>query len=638
MPRRPADRLDRLHCAAFVTGEAQPRDVPMLPALIRQLCLALVLASLAATAGCTLSRERVRRADATILAQQDSALSCVAPDACAARSPYRKLYQAAVEATAHGKPAHYANLLDTGADSLALRVHLIRSARRSIDLQTFIFAEDDVGYLVLDELVKAARRGVRVRVLADQLFSIDDDTLLARLARAHANFELRLYNPAFDKAATPPLEFAANILCCFFRFNQRMHNKLLLIDDETGIAGGRNYENRYFDWDEEFDYRDRDVLVTGPMAGRQMHASFEAFWSHERTRPMARLKDVNRRVLSPREPPAGPWSTPHWQRPERVAALSAQADDLAWIASHYADTALRVGQIDYFSDSPDKPLEPNNRADQELTRHIISLLEQAQREIVMQTPYLVISRPARKVFRELRQRHPSMRVIVSTNSLAATDAFYVYALSHKYKKRYIKDFHFEIHEFKPFPADVADMIIGYATLAGGERDDGYRKFDKTPLKRAGVRVGLHAKSIVIDGAVTLIGSHNFDPRSDNYNTESGFIIHDVPFAQALRASILRDAAPQNAWTIAKRPRPVFFERINNAISDFSTALPLFDFWPFRYATSFELKPGCEPRRASAPDFYDCYEDVGDFPEVDLPLKTIYTRIVTAFGAGLVGIL
>ena len=610
----------------------------MPPSLIRPLRLSVVLVLAVLLAACTLSRERVRQADATIARQQDMALSCTAQDACADDSPYRRLYAKASAETAAGTPAHYANMLDTGADSLALRVHLIRSAHHSIDIQTFIFAEDDAGFFVLDELIKAARRGVHVRVLADQLFSIDDDTLLARLARAHANFEIRLYNPAFDKAATPPLEFAANILCCFFRFNQRMHNKLLLIDGETGIAGGRNYENRYFDWDEEFDYRDRDILVTGPVAGAQMRTSFEAFWAHERTRTMAQLKDVNRRVLSKREAPAGPWTTPVWTRPDRVAAVSAQADDIGWITAHFVDAALHVGKVDYFSDSPNKPLEPNNREDQALTRHIISLLEGAQGEIVMQTPYLVISPPARKVFRALRQRNPTMRVIVSTNSLAATDAFYVYALSHKYKKRYIKDFHFEIHEFKPFPADVAQMIIGYEALAGGDTTNRYRKFDKTPLKRGGVRVGLHAKSIVIDGRITLVGSHNFDPRSDNYNTESGFIIHDVAFAQALRRSILRDAEPRNAWTIAKRPRPVFFERINNAISDFSTALPLFDFWPFRYATSFELKDGCEPRRTTDPDFYDCYEDVGDFPEVDLPLKTIYTRIVTAFGAGLVGIL
>jgi len=300
---------------------------------------------------------------------------------------------------------------------------------------------------------------------------------------------------------------------------------------------------------------------------------------------------------------------------------------------------FHVAQVDYFSDSPNKPLEPENPADKALTRLIIDLLDGARHEIVLQTPYLVISRPARRVFRGLREREPGLRVIVSTNSLAATDAFYVYALSHKYKKRYIKHLGFEIHEFKPFPGDAEQMISGYASLSGKGAEPMQSDYTPVPLHPGDrPRIGLHAKSIVIDGRISLIGSHNFDPRSDNYNTESGFIIHDAPFAVALRRSILRDTEPQNAWVIARRPRPVLVERINNAITDFSTALPLFDFWPFRYATSFELKPGCTPRRTIDPDFYDCYEPVGDFPGVNLPLKGIYTRIVTAFGAGLVGIL
>jgi phosphatidylserine/phosphatidylglycerophosphate/cardiolipin synthase-like enzyme len=136
----------------------------------------------------------------------------------------------------------------------------------------------------------------------------------------------------------------------------------------------------------------------------------------------------------------------------------------------------------------------------------------------------------------------------------------------------------------------------------------------------------------------MIGSHNFDPRSDYYNTESGFIIHDRDFASALHASILRDSEAGNSWTIARRPRSGFLSRLNNSISDFSSALPLFDLWPFRYASSYELKAGCAPLAPSDPHFYDCYDDVGDFPEVSLPLKTIYTRIVTAFGAGLHSIL
>jgi cardiolipin synthase C len=587
--------------------------------------------------GCSLSRERVRRADAVIEQLRDHELSCTQADHCAADSPYHEIYQESLHAPG---PHHFVTLLDHGADALALRLHLVRSARTSIEVQTFIFSADDAGYLFLDELIRAARRGVRVRVIADQLFSLGDYTLLARLARAHANFELRLYNPAFDDGATQPLEFAANLLCCFFQFNQRMHNKLLLVDGETGIAGGRNYEDRYFDWDPEFDYRDRDVAVTGAVAGKAMQASFEQFWTHKRTRSMAQLKDVNRRLLQISREPAPPWNTPAWTRPDRVAAISRQADDGNWIVSRFVSHGFRVAKVDYFSDSPNKPLEPENPADKALTKHIIDLLDDAKHEIVLQTPYLVISRPARRIFRDLRERVPELRVIVSTNSLAATDAFYVYALSHKYKKRYIKHLGFEIHELKPFPADAAQMIQDYPRYAGVAADPPQSDFTPAPVdgEQKGPRIGLHAKSIVIDGRISLIGSHNFDPRSDNYNTESGFIIHDEAFAQALRASVLRDTEPQNAWVIARRPRPLLVERINNAINDFSTALPLFDFWPFRYATSFELKPGCAPMRTNDPHFYDCYEAVGDFPGVNLPLKSIYTRIVTAFGAGLVGIL
>ena len=106
----------------------------------------------------------------------------------------------------------------------------------------------------------------------------------------------------------------------------------------------------------------------------------------------------------------------------------------------------------------------------------------------------------------------------------------------------------------------------------------------------------------------------------------------------MRASILRDCAPGNAWTIARRQGTNWLSRLNRAIGDFSARLPLFDLWPYRYASSFELKPGCKPLPPDAPGCYDCHTDVGDFPQVDLPLKTIYTRSVTAFGASLHSIL
>jgi len=591
---------------------------------------------------CAVDPLNARRAAATAAAAQDRAPTCAGADACAADSPYRELASRAQAQSTPAAPVHYVNLLEQGADALALRVHLIRSARRSIEIQTFIFAEDDAGYLIIDELVKAARRGVNVRIIVDQLFSLDDPTFYATLARAHANFELRVYNPTFHKASTPPFEFAAGVLCCFLKVNQRMHNKLLLIDDAIGIAGGRNYENRYYDWDSEFDYRDRDVLVAGPAAA-QMHDSFEAFWNYRGTAALSRLRDVGADILAAGIS-APPYTVHAYRDAERVAALGRKADDAEFIRTQFVERALRVGHVDYFADAPGKPQQDDEHPpENELGQRIMALVAGARSRIVLQTPYLVLSGTARDVFGTLHKTQPGVRVVVSTNSLATTDAFYVYALSYKYKKRYLK-LGFEIHEFKPFPAEAADLVTDYATLGAGDTTAaghdvaGYQKFGPTPLNRAGVRVGLHAKSMVIDSHIVVIGSHNFDPRSDLYNTESGFIIDDAALASAVEDAILRDAAAGNSWVIARQPREQPWRGINNAIAEFSAALPLFDIWPFRYATSYELNPGCPPSVPGANDFYACHTDVGDFPEVDLPMKTIYTRTVTAFGAGLISIM
>jgi len=597
----------------------------------------LIVLILLACSGCGLNRQLARQADAVVAHTRPADSTCQRDDHCAIDTPYRELVVAARAASRIDAPAHYVNVLERGEDALLLRIHLIRAARRSIDIQTFIWAEDDAGWLVLDELLKAARRGVKVRVLVDQLFSLDDVEWLAHIARAHRNLEFRLYNPTFDEAVTQPLEFAAGIVCCFSKFNQRMHNKLMLVDDEIGIAGGRNIEDRYFDWDQEFDYRDRDVLVLGPQSGAEMQASFEQFWAHPRSVPLTRLNDVNQRIVADAAG-VGVLTTPPNLNRARIDALLARADDASYIRTHFVDQALRVARVDYFSDAPDKPLRPDDPAELELTRRISELLAGARDQVVFETPYLVLSPRARKVFRELYRRKPRVAVTVSTNSLAATDAFYVYALSYKYKKRYLKRYGFRIHEFKPFPADAAEFVQNYEALSGGGNAGRYQRYGQTPLKRGGVRIGLHAKSLVIDDRVSVIGSHNFDPRSDNYNTESGFIIYDRAVAEQVRAAVLRNAEPRNAWTIAKRQRPKLLQTINNAIATVSTALPIFDLWPFRYATSYELLPGCAPLPPGDPGFEACYKDVGDFPEVDLPMKTIYTRIVTAFGAGLVDIL
>ncbi|WP_426687653.1 phospholipase D-like domain-containing protein [Rhodanobacter ginsengiterrae] len=621
---------------------------------LRRLTLPLLLALLLLQ-GCTVSRGQIRRADAVVAATTNRSSSCDQPDHCATPSPLLAAAAAALAASTPDQPVHVVTLLDDSEPALAARVNLIRAARQSIDVQTYIWDQDDAGQLMLDELVRAARRGVQVRILADQLFSFGNVDLLDRLARISPNLQVRLYNPTFHKARTQPLEFAAGVLCCFMQFNQRMHNKLILVDDLIGITGGRNYQDRYFNWDDDFDYVDRDVMVGGP-AAREMAASFTLFWNHPRASPLTHLRDVNQRILGDSAAPT--WPAPVYRRPQRVAQLQQAAEDPAWLQAWLIDPSLRVGKVDFFSDLPAKTDKPDKRRALDFTRHIMRMVSEAKREVLLQTPYLVMSKRAQHIFRVLHRRPEPPRVIVSTNSLASTDAFAVYAMSYKHRKRYLTKFGFEIHELKPHaPSAAVDN-----ELANLDSGDGVLPLDivspaspararfhllgsrgsnnrPAPLESAGRRFGLHAKSIVVDDSFAMVGSHNFDPRSDHYNTEAGVIVYDHAFADQLRHSIMRSVQPENAWVVAPRESKVpVLTDINQAIGTVSESLPLFDLWPFRYATSYDLEPGCQPMRATDPNFFACYQPVGDFPDVALSPKLIITRMVTAFGVGVKGVL
>ncbi len=599
-------------------------------------------------AGCSTLNPRDRaRAEEIVVAGRSHDTVCVDAD-CRIASPLLGLGHDDVVASTKDAPRHHVTLLDRGQDALLARVHLIRAARRSIDLQSFIFEADDSGSLVLDELLAAARRGVKVRILLDQLYGLPDPNLQATLAGTHENLQLRLYNPTFNEAKTQTLEYAAGILCCFRKFNQRMHTKLLLVDGVVGITGGRNIQDRYFDWGESYNYRDRDILVAGPVAKR-MGANFQHFWDYERTRPAETLADVAERLIRAGEVPENDLLQPGSPRALRVREMADLAEDGAAVFAQLQPLTLAVGRVDFLADLPEKH-EGDLPPEEDASLAMRDLVAGTRRELVLQTPYLVLSRPARKLFRELQAGADSPEIIVSTNSLAATDAFPVYAMSHKYKRLYLRELGFRIHEYKPYPADSPIDLA--ATGALGEpaalpRTGRLPMFGSgsagsasgpVPLKRAGVRVGLHAKSMVIDDRIGVVGSHNFDPRSDHFNTESLVVVHDAQFAAALGASIRRDMEPANSWVVARQEKPPVLSGLNYSLGKLSEKLPIFDIWPFPYATSFELRPGCNPMSPSDPRFYACHEDVGAFPEVDLPLKTVYTRILTAFGAGLVPIL
>lgn len=653
-----------------------PRPPRSAPPLVRMLLSLALLLSLAACA--TLTPAQRDHAAAIAVAARSHQVDCDRDDRCARPSALRALAGEALAGSTPSAPRHYALILDRGEDALLGRVNLIRSATRSIDLQTYIFDHDDSARLVLDELVAAARRGVKVRLLIDQLSAISDLDILGALAGVHANFEVRIYNPTFGKAKPNYFDYAASVVCCFRRFNQRMHTKLILVDDAVGITGGRNYQDDYYDWDGEYNFRDRDVMVAGPVA-RTMARNFDAFWQARRSVPVERLNDIGRRLLKDGVPALAPAAFAH---PERVRRLSEEADDEA-LVGQLAEEAMPVGAVEFAADLPQKHRREAPQPVDATAPRLDTLIAEARHEILLQTPYLVLSEPAQALFRQLRQRPAPPRIDVSTSSLAATDNPIVYAVSFKYRRRYMRELGFNIHEYKPFPEDPPqdrDDVLptppgsGTDAAAHGARFGssgqgplgsrggpdanrvareklrtetrpsylGVRAANRPlPVTRKGVRMGLHAKSMVVDNEVAVIGTHNFDPRSERYNTESAVIVHDAAFARALAASIARDIAPENAWTVAPRAKPPVLSGLNYSAGKLSESLPVLDLWPWRYATDYAFQPGPEcplPLRRQDPDFMKCYKPVGDFPEVSLGPKWLFVRMLVAFGGGLVPIL
>ena len=653
-----------------------------MPGLAR--CLLPLL--LVVLAGCaSLPPQQLERSVAIAAAARTATVDCDRQDACAAPSPLRAMAAEVLAASSPGAPRHRALILDEGTDALMARINLIRSATTSLDVQTYIFDEDDAGRLVLDELVAAARRGVRVRLLMDQLSALRRAETLAALSGLHANLQLRIYNPMLSRARISYPQYALAAACCWRRLNQRMHNKLFLVDGAIGITGGRNYQDAYYDWDPDYNFRDRDVLLAGPVV-REMVVDFEAFWENPRAVPPEQLTDVGR-ILLARGVPELPPHRFRW--PGRAQAMRELASDPEQVRARLVEAAVEIDQVHYVSDGPDKHRveEPTGaRASRSLAR----LIESADHRVMIQTPYLVLSDPAQELFRRLHHSGEGPRIVISTNSLAATDAFIAYALSFKYKRRYLREFGFNIYEYKPFPEDapvnlattgaarpvrpdaapssqlrLSAPAVGESRAERGQARRGNRGSvlrpihrsppvaeygathfatraanEPVPLRRAGVRVGLHAKSLVIDDRIGVIGTHNFDPRGDNYNTESMVIVVDREFAAALAASIGRDIAPENSWVIAPRNPPIL-SGLEYSLSKVSEHLPVFDLWPTRYATSYEFVPGTGCAGALPPDhprFRECYRAVGDFPEVNPALKGLPTRLFTAFGAGLAPIL
>lgn len=526
-----------------------------------------------------------------------------------------------------GGLAEYISILELGDDALLARIHLIRAAHKSIDIQTFIWKDDPTSRFLFDELVTAAERGVWVRILIDALNMPGSPEQLARMARAHRNVQICLYKPLSEYVEQGRFGFWDNLIFKAKRMNRRMHNKLLLVDGRIGIAGGRNYEGKYYDRDTAFLFRDRDVVVAGP-AVMDMQDSFELFWQDKNAVFLTQLKDVQAEfdmLTNGAEPFSDPMDDWMFEEIDRLANERSLSKVRESLKIYEAD------KVQFIYDTPRK--FRSNKGHMEFDEWFEDALGIAEERLVYQTPYLIYSRDVRKGFNELKKANTTFRIIASSNSLAAADHVHVYALSFKHRKELYKKSGIDIYESKPYPADQCNYIYGHAKLVERAiKDSGIEHVeDIEKLHRAGPRLCIHAKSFVIDRKIAMIGSHNFDPRSAKLNTECGVFIGDEEVAGVLEDRILNACEPQNAWTVSKGPTSPVISHFSGFIGGISSALPFLDIWPYRYTTNYDLKKGLDPVMPRNPAFQENYINVGYFPEVPNSSTVINTRLMKAFG-------
>lgn len=410
-------------------------------------------------------------------------------------------------------------LLEVNGEALKWRLALIDSAQHSLDLMTFLWWGDEAGDLVLKRVIDAADRGVKVRLIVDDMTTIDDgkgftlrDVSNAAVA-AHPNIELRVFNPWGNRGAVGrAVEFVGD----FTRLNQRMHNKALIADGHAAIMGGRNLGNEYMGLHSDFNFRDLDVLTVG-QAARQVSGVFDRYWNSdwvvaqetlggdgtvetltaERERLIKNLEGATKLA-------AYPVAVQDWSK-----ALTALQDE------------LHVGTSRVVTDTQD-----GDGVTHRMPEIVSQLWASAQTEVLVTNAYII---PDEQVFKRTGDElKPGVRFVMLTNSLASTDAAGVHAHYTEWRPRMVAA-GIELYELR-HDAVVRGQVVDTAPVKSGF-------------------VGLHAKAMVVDRKRVLIGSMNLDPRSWQHNSEMGIIIDSAPLAAQLAEVIERDLKPENAWRI-----------------------------------------------------------------------------------------
>jgi len=404
-------------------------------------------------------------------------------------------------------------LMPTGQFALQARLELARHAQRTLDVQYYQIHDDQTGRYLLRTLRDAAQRGVRVRILIDDLYTAGEDPLLLALD-ACPNVEIRLFNPFPAGRQNLITRFAANA-SQFSRVNRRMHNKLFIADGAMAVVGGRNIADEYFMLSKGANFVDLDTFVIGGILPR-LTKLFEMYWDSPRVYPLGaivktdasieeRQRSFERLTASDTTPEPDP---PPPNDVLGYAPIKAELDagklGLIWAdARAYADSPDKaIGRVSTYAGTPIEDVDS-------VRYNVVEMVRRARSEVVITSPYLIPGEQGLEVLREAVQRH-HVKFTLVTNSLAATDEPVVHTGYRRYRPEMLK-LGMNLYELSPVRVSRSLRLGRFSTSIGR----------------------LHAKSAVVDRDRVFIGSMNFDPRSDQLNTEMGLFIENREIAQQL---------------------------------------------------------------------------------------------------------
>ncbi len=418
-------------------------------------------------------------------------------------------------------------VLEDGSGSMVARAWLSEYAEKTIDIQYFIFSLDNVGLIACDYLIRAADRGVQVRILVDDIM-VDADIQDILMFNSHENITVKIYNPGVNLGKnifSKIKKFASD----FRSANQRMHNKTFVVDGKIVITGGRNIADEYFDYDHEYNFRDRDVLLLGK-ASKQVNKSFEEFWNSSLSINVTDILKEDPGIVYPKNRfdklheyacnPDNFWP----QVRERIANLPSTFDTIK-----NSGELVWLDDVEFISDIPGKNDGNKGLSGGGVTTNaLIDLVKHAKSSIDIQTPYLITTELSRNLFREAVERGVKIRII--TNSLASTDNVEAFSSYQSDREKLLKT-GVRIYEFRPDAAERTRVMTGELQEA----------LSYKPI------FGLHAKSMVIDKETTVIGTFNLDPRSANLNTECIVIIKSDKISKGVLDGMEEEFRPENSW-------------------------------------------------------------------------------------------